>query len=338
MSKVYLVGSGPGDPELISLKGFRLLKEADVILYDRLVNPLILYAASTNAEFIYVGKSPSNHIMKQEDIQKELVNLAKQGKTVVRLKGGDPSIYGRVGEEMKALEKAGISYEVVPGITTASAASLYCGMSITERYESEKSLICTPTGKIRDFRDEPLASIAESGTVTIYMGMKELENICEIFLKQGASRDLPVLIIQWATTGRQKKVVGNLSNIVSKVEALGITNPAMIIVGNFSADKVEIPSWFEEKPLFGKRILFIIDTYMSFEKMLGYTSLGCDFFPIFIGDAYDSRFNEIYIRILRDKDEYDIIYSTENSREEFEKLYNKLNKEKDKGVCLICDN
>ena len=330
MCKVYLVGSGPGDPELISLKGFRVLKKADIILYDRLVNPLILYAASLNSRFIYVGKTPDNHTMKQEDIEKEIIKYAKQKKTVVRLKGGDPSIYGRVGEEMKALEKAGISYEVIPGITTASAASLYCGFSITERYEREKTLICTPTGKIKEFSKEPLSIIAEGGAVTIYMGMKELVNICSIFLEQGASKDLPVIIIQWATTGRQKRVIGNISNIASKVEKEGITNPAMIIVGNFPTDKIERPSWFEEKPLFGKRVLFITDTFMSFEKMTEYTSLGCDFFPIFTGEAYDSRFDEIYKRILRYKDEYDTIYSTDSSRESFQKLYDKLNLEMDK--------
>ncbi|HHX67639.1 MAG: uroporphyrinogen-III C-methyltransferase [Miniphocaeibacter sp.] len=325
MSKVYLVGTGPGDPELLSIKALRVLRQAEVVLYDKLVNPLLLYEAPKEANLIYVGKAPKNHTMQQEDIQNVLIDYAKEGKIVVRLKGGDPAVYGRVGEEMEALEEAGIPYEVIPGITTVSAASVYCGLSITKRYEREKIFICTPTAKLREFVKEPLVSIAEGGVVAMYMGMGKLENICNAFLQQGADKDLSVMVIQWATLGRQKKIVGTLATISNQVEYYGIYNPAIIIIGNFSKDEISKLSWFENKPLFGKRVIFISDTSMEFDEILKLTSLGCDFFPIFIGDIYDSRFDEIYSRILLAKEQYDIIYSKNCSKKDFVSLCNKLN-------------
>lgn len=324
MSNVYLVGTGPGDPELLSIKGLRVLRQAEVVLYDNLVNPLLLYEAPKEANLTYVGKTPRNHTVQQEDIQKALVEYAKEGKVVVRLKGGDPAVYGRVGEEMEALEEAEIPYEVIPGITTVSAASVYCGLSITKRYESEKLLICTPRAKLREFVKEPLASIAEGGVVAVYMGMGNLGNICNAFLNQGADKNLSVMVIQWATLGRQKKIVGSLSTILKQVEYYGIHNPAIIVIGNFSRDEISKSSWFENKPLFGKRIIFITDTPMEFDEILKQTSLGCDFFPIFIGDIYDSRFDEIYSRVLRDKEQYDIIYSANCNKKDFVSLCNKL--------------
>lgn len=297
MSKVYLVGAGSGDPALLTIKGRRALAQADIVFYDRLLNPLLLYLAPKTAELVFVGKAPDQHAMKQEAIEAAMIAAAQAGQTVVRLKGGDPGFFGRVGEEMVALAEANIPYEVYPGVTSASGASLYAGFAVTHRHLAEKCLIVTPTAKLQAFASEPIAQIAAGGTVVIYMGMERLADLTQIILEQGAKADLPVAVIRWGTWGRQEKVVGNLSDIADKVADHGLTNPALIILGP-TAQYAAATSWFEELPNFGQRQVYVTETALSFDEMLDFTDGGADFYPVLVGAAQDERFTLLHQRLL----------------------------------------
>lgn len=322
MSQVYLVGAGPGDPQLLTLKGAQALKKAEVVLYDRLVNPLLLYLAPKSAELVYVGKKPHEHGTIQEEIGEKLLHYGKE-KVTVRLKGGDPSIFGRVAEEMAVLENADISYEVVPGITSAVSASIYAGFAVTERLISEKCFICTPTEKLQDFSKEPLGEIAKNGSVVVYMGMEKLEELVTIFLNQGSAKDLPVAIVEWGTWGRQKKAVGTLATITQKVLKKEIHNPALIVLGQ-SAKKAENISWFEKLPGYNKKIIYVTNEPLDLEKMFTYTSEGTDIYPVLVGEAYDSRFAELHERILKEYENYEMVYVGENAQKDFQTLKEKL--------------
>lgn len=315
MGKIYLVGAGPGDPGLITFKGVQALAQADVVVYDRLVNPVLLYLAPKTAELLYVGKSPQKHTMGQEGINQTLVDLGQQGLNVVRLKGGDPSIFGRVGEEAATLVAAGLAYEIIPGITSASA-TVYAGFSVTERLISEKCLICTPTAKLVEFAAEPLAQISQGGSVVIYMGMERLEEVCQTFLAQGAAATLPVAVIQWCSWGRQQKVVATLDSVVAKVHEQDLHNPALVVVGPAAAKSAE-RSWFEQLPSFGKRLLYVTDQPMTFSEMTEYTAQGIDFYPYFVGDAYDERFDSLHQRWASDLQDYTVEYATPAAKTAF---------------------
>ncbi|MDQ0971812.1 uroporphyrin-III C-methyltransferase [Neobacillus niacini] len=232
MGKAYIVGAGPGDPELITVKALRCIQNADVILYDRLVNPELLKEAKRNCHLIYCGKQPNYHTLQQETINHLLVKYTKQGKNVVRLKGGDPFVFGRGAEEVEALMENGLSVEVVPGITAGIAAPAYAGIPITHRELGSSFAVVTghkPKGKPTDINWKSLATAVD--TLAIYMGITNLPYICEELLKCGKKEDTPVAIIQQGTTLAQRTVTGTLSSIVSVVEKEGIQNPAMIVVG-----------------------------------------------------------------------------------------------------------
>lgn len=297
MTQVYLVGAGPGDPSLISYKGMQALRQAEVVLYDRLLNPLQLYLTDPKTELIYVGKTPQQHAMTQTEIESEMIRYARLGKTVVRLKGGDPAIFGRVGEEMQALEQADVSYQVIPGISSVSAVPVYAGFSVTQRHVAEKVLICTPTAVIEEFAREPLAQIAAGGSVAIYMGMEKLPTIIEIFRQQGSSLETPIAVVQWGTWGRQQKAVGHLATILQQVQSIGITNPALIIVGP-AASAGEGGSWFEKLPRFGQQLVYVSREPISFDELLTYTEEGYDLYPVFVGAAYQPRFDDLHRRVL----------------------------------------
>ncbi|MFS0777914.1 uroporphyrinogen-III C-methyltransferase [Neobacillus sp. 3P2-tot-E-2] len=232
MGKAYIVGAGPGDPELITVKALRCIQNAEVILYDRLVNPELLKEAKTNCQLIYCGKQPNYHTLQQETINHLLVKYTKQGKNVVRLKGGDPFVFGRGAEEVEALVAKGLQVEVVPGITAGIAAPVYAGIPITHRELSSSFAIVTghkSTGKPTDINWKSLATAVD--TLAIYMGITNLPYICEELLKHGKKENTPVAVIQQGTTLAQRTVTGTLSSIVGVVEKEGIQNPAMIVVG-----------------------------------------------------------------------------------------------------------
>ena len=254
--KVYLIGAGPGDPGLLTIRGKELLAEAEVIVYDRLASPRLLPFASPRAERIYVGKRMGSHTVTQEDINRIIVEKALEGKCVARLKGGDPFMFGRGGEEAQILAKAGIYFEVVPGVTSGIAVPAYAGIPLTHRAHTASVAFITGHRKLdskeADIDWEGLAKGV--GTLVFLMGMKNLPNIAERLIKYGRSPDTPVAVIRWGTTPLQTSITGKLINIAEKVKEAGLGPPSIIVVGDVVALRDEA-NWFESLPLLGKRIL-----------------------------------------------------------------------------------
>ena len=255
VGKVYLVGAGPGDPGLLTLKGLQCLQQADLILYDGLVNPLLLRHTSAQAERTSRSPSPSGRAQRQQEINQKLIVAAKQGKMVVRLKGGDPFIFGRGSEEAAALVEAGIPFEVVPGITAATAAAEYAGISLTHREFA--SAVAFITGHEDPSKDEHtvdydiLASF--SGTLVFYMGLHRLESIVDSLLKSGKDPATPAAVISRATTPDQRTVTASLSELVTKVRQSELHAPSLLVIGECVRMREKI-AWFESRPLFGRRI------------------------------------------------------------------------------------
>lgn len=252
--KVYLVGAGPGDFKLITLKGMEAIKEADVIVYDRLVNRKLLSEIKSSCELIYVGKESSNHTMKQEKINKLLAQKAKEGKLVVRLKGGDPYVFGRGGEEAEVLYEEGIDFEVVPGITSAIGGLCYAGIPITHRdYASSFHVI---TGHLKD-EDSELnfeALVRLKGTLVFLMGMSNLKDISKQLIKAGKDESTPAAVINWGTWPKQKVAVGALKDIYEIAAEKGLESPSLIVVGEVVGLREKL-NFFERKPLIGKNII-----------------------------------------------------------------------------------
>jgi len=254
--KVYLVGAGPGDPGLLTLRGKELIEKAEVIIYDRLASPRIMEFANPDAEKIYVGKRVGKHVANQQEINDLILQKAKEGKRVVRLKGGDPFIFGRGGEEAQILASHGIPFEIVPGVTSAIAVPAYAGIPLTHR--SYTASVAFITGHRRfdtkeaDVDWEGLAKGV--GTLVFLMGMTNLPNIVDNLIRFGRSPDTPVAIIRWGTTPLQESLTGTLSDIVSKVKEAGFRPPAIIVVGDVCKVREDL-NWFEKQPLLGKKVL-----------------------------------------------------------------------------------
>lgn len=253
---VRLVGAGPGDPDLISVKGLRLIKSADAIVFDRLVDKRLLDNARKDAELIDVGKIPGKRINRQEDINGILIELGRAGKKVVRLKGGDPFVFGRGGEEAEALVEAGVAFEIVPGITSAIAAPAYAGIPLTHRKLASSFTVVTgsedPAKPDTSVDWEVLARCND--TLVILMGQSNLRSIADALLKYGRAPETPVALVQWGTEPYQRTLVGTLSDIADNAAATGIGAPAVTIVGDVVRLRETI-SWFDNQPLFGKRAL-----------------------------------------------------------------------------------
>ena len=230
--EVYLVGAGPGDPELLTLKALRLMQQADVVIYDRLVSPVIMELCRRDATKIYVGKARSNHAVPQEGINALLVEYASKGQRVCRLKGGDPFIFGRGGEEIQELFAAGVPFQVVPGITAASGCSAYAGIPLTHRDYAQSVRFLT--GHLKEGSPElPWDELVyQNQTLVLYMGLVGLEKICEKLIEHGQRPDMPVALISKGTTPEQKVVVGTLADIASKVEENHIQAPTLTIIGD----------------------------------------------------------------------------------------------------------
>ncbi len=255
--KVYLVGAGPGDPGLITLRGKYLLERAEVLVYDYLASPKLLKYVPKDAKLIYAGKKGgSKHTHTQEEINQMLVDWARAGKMVVRLKGGDPFIFGRGGEELEDLVKAGVPFEVVPGVTSATAAATYAGIPITHRdYTSSVSFITGHEGPGKENSSIDWSKLATgAGTLVIYMGIKNLPVIVDNLIRNGRAAKTPVAVVRWASTPEQHTVVATLETIVQRVEKEGIKPPALIIVGEVVSLRNTL-DWFEKRTLFGKRIM-----------------------------------------------------------------------------------
>jgi len=254
--KVYLVGAGPGDPGLITVKGLECLKAADVVVYDRLASPQLLRTAREGAELIYVGKAADQHALRQEDINVLLVNKAREGKIVARLKGGDPFVFGRGGEEAQALAQAGIPFEVVPGVTSAIAVPAYAGIPVTQRgYTSTLGIITGHEDPTKEATDLNWAKIAAGvGTLVFLMGVRNLPAIVEALIAYGRQPDTPVAVIERGTEPAQRTVTGRLTDIVERVRQAGIEPPAITVVGEVVSLRESL-RWFDVKPLFGARML-----------------------------------------------------------------------------------
>ncbi|TDF97620.1 uroporphyrinogen-III C-methyltransferase [Paenibacillus piri] len=258
MSKgvVYLVGAGPGDPKLITVRGLEAIQRADVVVYDRLASPRLLRHMKPGAEKIFVGKLPDKHMMKQSEINRLLVDLALQGKIVTRLKGGDPSVFGRVGEEAELLADHGIRFEIVPGITSAIAVPAYAGIPVTHRdFTSSFSIVTGHEYPNKTYSSVNWGNLAQaSGTLIFLMGVANLEFICSQLIEGGKSAATPVALIRWGTWMEQATLTGTLTDIFDKVKAANFQSPAVIIVGEVVKLRDKL-AWFEKKPLFGRRIL-----------------------------------------------------------------------------------
>ena len=256
VGKVYLIGAGPGDIKLITVKGLECIQKADVIVYVRLANPRLLSYRRPDAELIYVGKSPDRHTLTQDEINKVLVEEGLKGKVVARLKGGDPYVFGRGGEEGEELRKAGVPFEEVPGITSAISVPAYAGIPITHRDFTASFTVVTgheePGKETSNINWPRLAQ--DPGTLVFLMGVGNLPQIVENLVKHGKDAQTPIALIRWGTRPEQRVVTGVLSNIVEVVEKAGIKSPAIIIIGQVVTLRDTL-RWFEDKPLFGKRVL-----------------------------------------------------------------------------------
>ncbi len=253
---VYLVGAGPGDIGLMTLRGAELLARADVVVYDALVNANLLRLAPKTAEFIYGGKRSSDHAIPQEELNVLLVTKAREGKCVVRLKGGDPYIFGRGGEEAEELAAAKIPFEVVPGISSTVAAANYAGIPITHRDHCTSYTVITghedPTKDELDL-DWPLVA-KTPGTKVVLMGVKRIREITTSLMANGMDEQTPVAMVRWGTTGRQKTIEGTLNTIADIVEQTQFKAPAVTIIGSVVKLRGKL-NWFEKRPLFGQRIV-----------------------------------------------------------------------------------
>ncbi len=243
--KVFLVGAGPGEPQLLTIKAAELLKNAKVVVYDRLISDEILALVPINAEKIYVGKRTGRHVVTQDKITELLVELASAGKTVIRLKGGDPFIFGRGGEEAEALAKKNIEFEVVPGVSSAVAAPMYAGIPLTHRDYASSVAIVTGHSAGDGERTVDWAKIASAvDTLVILMGIESLEAIAKKLLDGGLNPATPVAIIEKGTSKQQRSVTGEISTIVKLAEKKGVQPPAVIVIGKVVCLGREL-SWFK---------------------------------------------------------------------------------------------
>ena len=254
--KVYLVGAGPGDPGLITVRGLRFLESADVVVYDRLVDHRLLDRAKPDAELIDVGKIPGDRSIKQEEINNLLVEKAKANKIVVRLKGGDPFVFGRGGEEADTLANQGVSFEVIPGVTSAIAVPAYAGIPLTHRKISSSFIVVS--GSEDSSKKEPFIDwdklAATGATLVVLMGWESLPRIVETLVKKGRPSSTPVAFIRWGTLPNQQTVQGDLGNIIEKAREADLSPPVVAVIGQV-VEKRKHLRWYDNRPLFGKRVL-----------------------------------------------------------------------------------
>ena len=271
MNKVYLVGAGPGDPDLITVKGRKVLERADVVLYDALASDRLLDYAPVTAERIYVGKKRANHEMSQEEINALLVEHAQRGRNVVRLKGGDPFIFARGGEEVEALASAGVAFEIVPGVTVPLGVAAYTGVPLTHREHT--SAVTFVTGHRVDAIDWGKVGSAE--TVVLFMGLVNFAAIAAEMIARGRSAKTPAMVVRWATRPNQETIVGTLETLPGLIVAQGLRPPATIVIGEVVSLRDKF-NWFERLPLFGQRIVITRDHRQSRDLAEPLEALGAE--------------------------------------------------------------
>jgi uroporphyrinogen III methyltransferase/synthase len=321
-SIVYLVGAGSGDPGLITVRGAELLAAADVVVYDALANPELIRLHAPNVETIYVGKRAAAHSMTQDQINATLVQQARHGKCVVRLKGGDPFVFGRGGEECEALAAAGVAFEVVPGITAAIAAPTYAGIPVTHRDFNSSFTFITGHEKEEAYRDEEAKTrepgvgsdidwptIAKLPCIAFYMGVKSLPRICARLIEHGMPADTPAATIQSGTTPRQRTVVGSVSDLPQRVAEAKIAPPAMTIIGRVVSLR-ETMNWFERRPLFGQTIVVTRTRDQASELSSRLVSLGANVIEAPTIELTPPRDQAVVDAALRRAGEFDWIIFT----------------------------
>src|SRR5216684_5133291 len=279
--KVYLVGAGPGDLGLVTLRAKECIESADVIVYDHLANPEMLGWARDDAEIIYAGKKAGAHALTQEEINNLLVEKARGGKEVVRLKGGDPFVFGRGAEEAKAIVDAGIEFEIVPGITSAIAGPAYAGIPMTHRAENSHVTFFAgheDPSKTKSAIDYgALAKLG--GTQVMLMGVERIDAIAKEMMSNGVPHDLPVALVRWATTGRQETLTGTLENIAKRVAEVGFEAPAVAVFGDVVGMRKDL-NWYERRPLSGKRIVVTRTRNQAGALTSQLRALGADVFEL----------------------------------------------------------
>ncbi len=312
--KVYLIGAGPGDPGLLTIKAMECIEKADVVVYDYLAAPSLLKYAKDDAQIIYVGKKGGDHTMTQDKINELLAEKGSSGLVVARLKGGDPFIFGRGGEEAEVLIEREIPFEVVPGVTSAIAAPAYAGIPLTHRdYTSSVSLITGHEDPRKEKSSIKWKSFVESGSTLVFlMGVKNLPRIRQKLLENGKSPKTPVALVRWGTTTRQESVAGTLENIVEKVQKLGLKPPAIIVVGDVVSLKEKM-EWFESKPLFGKNIVVTRARAQASDLIKKLASLGGNCIEIPTIKVVPPQDNTMLVKAINKLDEYDwIIFTSVN--------------------------
>ncbi len=325
----YLAGAGPGDLGLVTLRLREVMETAEVVVYDALCNSEILQWAPAGAEIIYAGKRAAQHALKQDETNALLVEKTKAGKRVVRLKGGDPFVFGRGGEEALELVKAGLRFEVIPGISSTVAAGAYAGIPVTHREHTSQLTIFTghedPTKPESKLDYIQLAK--NPGTKVMLMGVERIGVIAAELIAHGARADLPVALIRWATTGRQQTLVGTLADIAAKVEAAKFKAPAVAIIGDVVKLRESL-NWFESRPLFGKRIVVTRTRKQAGALTSRLRELGADVLEIPTIRIEPPEDRKAFVQMIADCHGYDwIVFTSPNGVEAFFEAFYKINKD-----------
>ncbi len=319
MGKIYLVGAGPGDPSLSTLRTREIILCCDVLVYDHLANPEFQKWTRSDCELINVGKSPGRHTVPQEEIGKILVSKASTHKTIVRLKGGDPFVFGRCAEEMSVLDAAGIDYEIVPGVTAALACAAYAGIPLSHRdYGSSISFLTGHEDITKESLRVDFAKFAEiGGTLCIYMGMSKIEEIVGRLIKGGMPKEKPAAVVSNGTLPSQKHVRCNLGDLVEKASGKCLQAPAIIFVGNAVGLSFQ-RSWFEGRPLFSKRIAITRSTAQSGKMKQSLTDLGAEVLELPLIEVIPSQDRKLVAEAFSGIATYEwIIFTSSNGAREF---------------------
>jgi uroporphyrinogen III methyltransferase/synthase len=335
--KVYVVGAGPGDIGLLTIKGLHCIQIADVVVYDFHINAQMLNYAKRDAEFIYAGKRGGHHELSQDEINRLLVEKALEGKIVCRLKGGDPFVFGRGGEEIQELRSAGVAYEIIPGISSAIAAPAYAGIPLTHRGLASSVAIITgcetPSKGESIIKWDKIATATD--TLVFLMAIRNLDCVAENLISHGKSPQTPVAVVRWGTRPEQKVVIGTLATIVDQIKAEEITPPSVVVVGDVVKLREEL-KWYEAKPLFGHRVLITRQYNEKYDRLqeLGAEVIELPTIEIVPPDNYDDL-----DRCIRSINVYHwLVFTSANAVKFFFKRYRELDLDiRDiKGLNICC--
>ena len=315
----YLVGAGPGDPGLVTLRAKECIENADLLVYDALSSPELLLWTKPGCEKIYVGKRAKDHALPQEKINELIVEKTKAGKSVVRLKGGDPMIFGRGGEEAAELAAAGVRFEIVPGISSAIGGPAYAGIPVTHRDHNTQLTIFTghedPT---KGFTSVDYSQLAKApGTKVFLMGVSRLREIAASFVEHGAALETPIALTRWATTGSQSTIEGTLATIADIADAAGFSSPAVAVIGDVVKERAKI-NWFENRPLFGRKIVVTRTREQAGELSKSLRDLGADVIELPTIRIEPPEDRQGFAEMVTHAHEYDwLVFTSPNGVERF---------------------